>query len=63
MLSGRLDDRGTNSESFLNEYAVGKNGDILPEGTAKLVKAGARIRFNLHYHASGTRRSIARGSA
>jgi mono/diheme cytochrome c family protein len=54
VLSGRLDDRGTNSESFLNEYAVGKNGDILPEGTAKLVKAGARIRFNLHYHASGT---------
>ena len=54
VLSGRLDDRGTNSESFLNEYAVGKNGDILPEGTAKLVKAGASIRFNLHYHASGT---------
>ena len=23
-------------------------------GTAKLVKAGAKIRFNLHYHASGT---------
>ena len=54
VLSGRLDDRGTNSESFLNEYAVGKNGDILPDGTAKLVKAGAKIRFNLHYHASGT---------
>ena len=51
VLSGRLDDRGTNSESFLNEYAVGKNGDILPDGTAKLVKAGAKIRFNLHYHA------------
>ena len=54
VLSGRLDDRGTNSESFLNEYAVGKNGDYLPDGTAKLVKAGAKVRFNLHYHASGT---------
>jgi hypothetical protein len=54
VLSGRLDDRGTNNESFLNEYAVGKNGDILPDGTAKVVKAGARIRFNLHYHPSGT---------
>jgi hypothetical protein len=54
VLSGRLDDRGTNNESFLNEFAVGKNGDILPDGTAKLVKAGAKIRFNLHYHSSGT---------
>jgi hypothetical protein len=53
VLVGRLDDRGTNNESFLNEYAVGKNGDILPDGTAKLVKAGAKIRFNLHYHSSG----------
>ena len=53
VLQGRLDDRGTNSESFLNEYAVGKNGDILPEGTAKLVKAGSKIRFNLHYHPVG----------
>jgi hypothetical protein len=54
VLVGRLDDRGTNAESFLNEYAVGKNGDILPDGTAKLVKAGAKIRFNIHYHSSGT---------
>ena len=53
VLAGRLDDRPSNNESFLNEFAVGKNGDILPEGTAKLVKAGARIRFNLHYHPSG----------
>ena len=54
VLAGRLDDRPTNNESFLNEFAVGKNGDILPDGTAKLVKAGSKIRFNLHYHASGT---------
>jgi hypothetical protein len=53
VLFGRLDDRPTNNESFLNEYAVGKNGDILPDGTAKLVKAGSRIRFNLHYHPVG----------
>lgn len=54
VLAGRLDDRPTNNESFLNEFAVGKNGDILPEGTGKLVKAGSKIRFNLHYHPSGT---------
>ncbi len=53
VLFGRDADRPTNNESFLNEYAVGKNGDILPEGTGKLVKAGAKIRFNLHYHSSG----------
>jgi hypothetical protein len=53
VLVGRLDDRPTNNESFLNEFAVGKNGDILPDGTAKLVKAGSKIRFNLHYHPSG----------
>ena len=34
---------------FLNEYAVGKNGDIFPEGTGRLVKAGAKVRFNMHY--------------
>ena len=53
VLIGRLDDRPTNDEIFLNEYAVGKNGDILPEGTGKLVKAGSKIRFNLHYHPAG----------
>ena len=30
-----------------------KNGDVFPEGTARLIKAGARIRFNLHYHSIG----------
>ena len=37
----------------LNEYAVGKNGDIFPEGSGKLMKAGSRIRFNMHYHSVG----------
>ena len=31
----------------------GKNGDILPENTGKLMKAGAKVRFNIHYHSSG----------
>jgi hypothetical protein len=38
---------------FLNEYAVGKNGDIFPEGTGRIVKAGSKIRFNMHYHPVG----------
>src|SRR5262245_21615644 len=46
--------RGGNLEGgFLNEYAVGKNGDVFPERTGRLVKAGAKIRFNMHYHPIG----------
>ena len=37
----------------LVEYAVGKNGDIFPEGSAKLMKAGAKVTFNQHYHSVG----------
>jgi hypothetical protein len=41
--------------AFLNEYALGKNGDIYPDGTGRLLKAGSQIRFNMHYHAVGRR--------
>jgi len=40
-------------EAFLNEYAVGKNADVFPEGTARLIKAGSKIHFNLHLHSIG----------
>ena len=39
--------------NFLNEYALGKNGDIFPDGTGRLIKAGAKIKFNMHYAAIG----------
>ena len=42
-----------NAETFLNEYALGKGGEIFPEGTARLLKAGHRISFNMHYHSIG----------
>ena len=38
---------------FLNEYAAGKNGDIFPDGTGRLIKAGTQIRFSLHLHPYG----------
>ena len=38
---------------FLNEYAQGKNGDIFPPGTGRLVKANSVIRFNMHYASIG----------
>ena len=39
--------------AFLNEYALGKNGDIFPDGTSRQIKAGSKIGFNMHYHAIG----------
>ncbi len=39
--------------SVLNEYAVGKNGDVYPDGAGRLMKAGSKVRFNMHYHAIG----------
>ncbi|OLC43367.1 MAG: hypothetical protein AUH43_20800 [Acidobacteria bacterium 13_1_40CM_65_14] len=38
---------------FFNEYALGKNGDIFPENSGRLIKAGSKIHFNLHLHPSG----------
>jgi hypothetical protein len=46
-------DDGTSGGGTLVEYAVGKNGDVFPEGSGKLMKAGAKVRFNQHYHAIG----------
>ena len=42
-------DEGT----YLSEYAVGKYGETFPEGTGRVIRAGAKVRFNMHYHAVG----------
>jgi hypothetical protein len=42
-------DEGT----YLSEYAVGKYGEAFPDGTGRVIKAGAKIRFNMHYHSIG----------
>ena len=39
--------------NFLNEYALGKNGDIFPDGTGREIKAGGQIKFNMHYASIG----------
>ena len=39
--------------SFLNEYALGKNADVFPDGAGRLFKAGTKINFNLHLHSIG----------
>ena len=49
----RMEFRTVSEGGTLNESAVGKNGDIYPDGAGKPIKAGARIRFNMHYHSVG----------
>ncbi len=44
---------GEEGGGFLNEYAMGKNGDIFPDGTGRLIRAGTQIRFNMHYSSVG----------
>jgi hypothetical protein len=47
-------DDGDNVQgTFLNEYALGKNADVFPEGAGRLIKAGTKINFNLHLHSTG----------
>ena len=38
---------------FLNEYALGKNGDVFPPDSGRLIKAGTKINFNLHLNPRG----------
>ena len=48
------DERGYEEQGLLEEYAVGKFGDIFPEGTGRLIKAGTQTTMNVHLHANGT---------
>ncbi len=45
--------RGLASNSLLTEYARGNDGDVFTNGTAKLLKAGSKLRFSFHYHPNG----------
>jgi hypothetical protein len=39
--------------NHLVEFAVGKGGEVYPEGTGKLIKAGSTLMMNLHLHSVG----------
>jgi mono/diheme cytochrome c family protein len=41
------------ARSFLSEYALGKDADIFPPDTGRLVKAGSKVNFNMHYYSTG----------
>ena len=47
------DGQGGEERGLLEEYAVGKFGDIFPEGTGRPLKVGARVIMNAHLHAIG----------
>ena len=47
------DEEPADGAGTLVEYSMGKNGDIYPEGTGRLLPAGARITWNLHLHSGG----------
>ena len=40
-----------NAGTRMIEYAIGNLGDQYEDGTARLIKAGAKIHFSAHYHA------------
>jgi hypothetical protein len=42
-----------NSAGLLTEWAIGKVGEIYPEGTGKLLLPGSRIRWEVHYWPAG----------
>jgi hypothetical protein len=48
-----IEDPEDNIGLFLSEYAVGKNADIFPAHSGRLIRAGSRIHFNLHLHPWG----------
>jgi hypothetical protein len=53
VVSSIIDPDGVTDLGTLNEYAVGKNGDVYPPDSGKLLKAGSRVQFSIHYHSVG----------
>jgi hypothetical protein len=47
------DDNFFQRGEFLVEYSPGKGGEAFPEGSGRLLKAGSKIRFEVHYHSIG----------
>ncbi len=53
-LDGNVDLETGEMGVFLNEYAIGKGGDVFREGAGRLVKAGTKVNFQFHLHSNGT---------
>jgi len=48
-----LEDDPEISKTLLVEYAVGKYGDIYPDGAARKLRSNSKLTMNLHLHAIG----------
>lgn len=48
-----VEDEADGSGIHLVEFAVGKGGEVYPEGSGKLIKAGSTLMMNLHLHSIG----------
>jgi hypothetical protein len=44
---------GERDDVYLSEYAVGKDAEIFPAGTGRLISRGAKLRVNVHDHPAG----------
>jgi hypothetical protein len=38
------------ADTYLSEYAVGKDAEIFPDDAGRLIRAGAKLRVNIHDH-------------
>jgi hypothetical protein len=47
--AARRDGGGNNARFALTVYAPGRNADVWPEGTAKLIAKGSNLIFQMHY--------------
>lgn len=47
------DDTAAPQGGRLSEYALGKLGEIVPEGACRMAPAGSQVRWDIHYYPSG----------
>jgi mono/diheme cytochrome c family protein len=50
---GQVRDPAADEAMYLIEFVPGTTPDVYPEGTGRLIKAGAKLRINTHYHSVG----------
>lgn len=50
--NGQIPGRVVSELSLLSSYLPGRGPDVYPEGTARLIPAGATLDFQIHYHAT-----------
>lgn len=57
-VTSQLVDDSEMGSTVFEEYAVGKYGDVFPDGSGLLLKKGTKILANIHLHAVGQETSV-----